>query len=189
MRSRRMLAVAVLAAALAALIPEPAWAHASLLTTRPAAGATVTEPVPDVVLTFSESIQARFSVIAVDGPDGASYSKGSVTVAGATVRQDVYPLRSGSYRVAWRVVSVDGHPVSGEFRFTVNLPAQLEPSAGPSTAGPVASAAPAGGAPAGGAPAGGASGSSWVSWLIPAAALAGLIAAAVLWLRRTRQAR
>ncbi|MDT5026157.1 MAG: copper resistance protein [Micromonosporaceae bacterium] len=55
-----------------------------------------------------------------------------------TAYQDVYVLRSGSYTVAWRVVSADGHPVSGEFVFAVNLPARLEPTGSPPTNAPAA---------------------------------------------------
>jgi hypothetical protein len=44
------------------------------------------------------------------------------------VHQPVYPLRSGSYTVEWRVVSADTHPVQGRFEFTVALPPELEPT-------------------------------------------------------------
>jgi len=57
-------------------------------------------------------------------------------------------LSSGSYRVDWRVVSSDGHPVSGEFVFHVSSPVTPDSAlAAPATAG-----ADAGGADAVGDP-------------------------------------
>lgn len=113
------------------LVPAAAWAHSRLEATNPAASATVTAPLSEVTLTFNEHVHQQFSVVVVHGPGGVSYSKGDVQVIDNVVHQPVYPLKSGSYTVAWRVVSADGHPVEGQFGFTVALPAQLEPSAGP----------------------------------------------------------
>jgi hypothetical protein len=42
------------------------------------------------------------------------------------------PLRNGTYTVAYRVVSVDGHTVQGSYLFTVTDPA-LPPAAVPAT--------------------------------------------------------
>jgi methionine-rich copper-binding protein CopC len=111
--------------------PPAAWAHSRLLATTPPAAATVTVPISEVALTFSEPVQQRFSVVVVDGPGGRSYSDGPVRVVDTTVHQPVYPLKSGSYTVRWRVVSADGHPVQGRFGFTVALPTHPEPSADP----------------------------------------------------------
>lgn len=40
-------------------------------------------------------------------------------------------LRSGAYRVVWRIVSADGHPVDGDFIFTVGNPAAGTPAPAP----------------------------------------------------------
>jgi methionine-rich copper-binding protein CopC len=128
----------VLAVALATVLATPpaAWAHSRLLATTPPASATVTAPISEVTLTFNEPVQQRFSFVVVSGPGGRSYSHGPVRVVDTTVHQPVYPLKSGSYAVQWRVVSADGHPVQGRFGFTVALPTGLEPSAGPPSPGP-----------------------------------------------------
>ncbi|GAA1820491.1 copper resistance protein CopC [Planosporangium flavigriseum] len=132
-RPARLIA-AMLFAVLATVpvLPQTAWAHSQLRATTPAASSTVTAPISEVTLTFNEPVQQRFSIVVVDGPGGVNYSDGPVRVVDSTVHQPVRPLRSGSYTVQWRVVSADGHPVEGSFGFTVALPAQLEPSAGPS---------------------------------------------------------
>jgi len=123
-----------------------AWAHSTLLGTSPGDGEVVTTPIGEVVLTFNELVHQKFSTVVVTGPDGASYGNGSLQVIDAKVHQPVWPLHSGAYRVAWRVISADGHPVSGEFGFQVTLPPSLEPTADP----PSPQAAPAAGGGGGG---------------------------------------
>jgi hypothetical protein len=129
MLTTALLTTTVLAAVLVA--PPAGWAHSRLRASTPAASATVAAPIGEVTLTFNEPVQQRFSVVVVDGPGGLSYGHGPVRVVDTTVHQPVYPLKSGSYTVQWRVVSADSHPVEGRFGFTVALPPQLEPSARP----------------------------------------------------------
>jgi methionine-rich copper-binding protein CopC len=114
-----------------AVLPAPASAHSVLLGTSPADGAAVTTMTSEVTLTFNEPVMGRFSTVAVTGPDGVAYGDGALQVIDNIVHQPVFPLRSGNYQVAWRVVSADGHPVSGTFAFTVTLPADLEPTITP----------------------------------------------------------
>jgi methionine-rich copper-binding protein CopC len=133
-RRAALLITAVLGTVLAA--PPAAWAHSQLRATTPAASQTVTAPVGEVTLTFNDPVHQRFSTVAVSGPGGLSYSDGPVRVVDTTVHQPVYPLKSGTYTVQWRVVSADSHPVEGRFGFTVALPAHLEPSAGPPSPAP-----------------------------------------------------
>lgn len=123
--SRRAVRVAatalVVGAALAVLAgPRQAAAHSSLIGTSPKQGGTVTSPVKNVKLRFSEDVQARFATVAVTDPDGEKVSAGKPAVRGGTVEQPVTAFREpGKYLVGWRVVSADGHPVSGKFAFTV----------------------------------------------------------------------
>jgi methionine-rich copper-binding protein CopC len=176
-RRPRSVAGVRLAAARSLLIPVviamilgpalPAWAHSRLLQTAPAASTTVTAPVPEVTLTFNEHVHQQFSVVVVSGPGGVSYSDGHVQVVDDVVHQKVYPLRSGSYTVEWRVVSADTHPVQGTFGFTVTLPPDLEPTAAPSSPVPSRLATPMAGH----------RGAPWWSWLVGAAVIgaAGLV--------------
>lgn len=133
--------------------------HSVLLATSPAAGSVVTRAMAEVTLTFDEPVRASFSAVTVTGPDARPYGHGELSVLDNVVHQRVYPLRSGDYEVDWRVVSGDGHPVTGTFRFSVRLPEGQEPSVGP----PVAVAAP--------------DDRRWLWWWVLAGA--GLLAAAV----------
>lgn len=142
-RHSRRLAV-ILSVTLVALLlgGTPAWAHSRLLHTSPGDGAVDTVLTTSVVLTFNEMVKQRFTTVVVQGAEGMSYSRGSVRVVDENVTQEVYPLPSGAYHVAWRAISADGHPVQGEFRFTVALPAGAEPTVRPPAT--VAAAVPSG---------------------------------------------
>ncbi|WP_245563579.1 copper resistance CopC family protein [Longispora albida] len=135
---KRALVVSALAAAGVLAFAAPAAAHSSLNSTNPTDGATITTPISDVKLRFNEPVDGRFSTVAVNGPGGVSYSTGKLTVTDTEVSQPVKPLKAGKYDVAWRVVSADGHPISGTFTFTADVlaapaavPGDPEPSDGP----------------------------------------------------------
>ena len=58
------------------------------------------------------------AVIQVHGPDGRFYSDGCTAVAGPSAETQVVLGAPGEYTVAWKVVSTDGHPISGTWAFT-----------------------------------------------------------------------
>jgi copper resistance protein C len=97
---------------------SPANAHNVLVRTSPVDGSTVAT-LPDViVLTFDEPGRADGTVVAVTGPAG-NVASGAAMLIDSDVRQAVGAgSPSGRYTVDWRVVSDDGHPVTGSFSFT-----------------------------------------------------------------------
>jgi copper resistance protein C len=136
---------ATLAAAAAALLvmllpAQPAWAHAKLVKSDPADGATVTAPLTAVGFTFTEMVKQQFSTVVVTGADGVSYSDGTPKSVDKTLTQPVRPLPGGAIRVVWRTVSVDGHPIEGQFTFTNAAPAPTgaDPSGPPPATEPAA---------------------------------------------------
>lgn len=131
-RHARRLGLVALAGLLAAVLPgTPALAHSQLQHTFPADGTSITSPVSQVTLTFNEMVRGTFTTVVVAGPGNRSYSDGHVKVIDDDVFQAVYPLKSGPYTVSWRAISADGHPVDGQFHFSVSLPANEEPAAYP----------------------------------------------------------
>ena len=109
----------MLAALVLVYVASPASAHSVLLATAPVASGRVPSTPASVVLTFNEMPQGRYSNIHVFGPDGARRDSGHVRVLNDTVTEDLGGSRpAGRYVVDWRVVSADGHPVSGQFTFT-----------------------------------------------------------------------
>lgn len=118
-RSAAALVVAILAAAVLGAVP--ASAHAVLTATTPERGATVTEQLDVVTLQFSEAV--AFPQVQITGPGGERVEEGLPVEGGQSVEQALPPvLEHGTYAVAFRVTSDDGHPVEGEFEFSYEGP-------------------------------------------------------------------
>lgn len=138
----------VLAATLAVLVAAPAWAHTRLVSSTPSQGGSAEAPT-EVVLVFSEPVQAGLSAMSVRGADGGEQASGPPAEGadGASVAQALRaPLEPGTYTVAYRVLAGDGHPVTGSFEITAVAPAGAAPApaapAASSPATPVASPVP-----------------------------------------------
>lgn len=128
-----------------------AAAHTSLVGSEPPSSASVTSPLTAVVLTFSEDINPAFADVAVTSSDGRNWVSGSASVEGPRLTVDIGPDRlvNGLYTVGYRVVSADGHPVSGSYTFTVaGVQEQTQPTTAPSAEAP-STAEPSPPAPAG----------------------------------------
>jgi len=110
-------------AALAAVASTPrAEAHAQLDHASPAVGSTVKAAPKEVTLSFTEAVEPKFSSIEVQNAKGAAMQSGTAKgVAGNTAQLTVVvkPLAAGTYKVNWRVLSVDTHRTRGSFSFTV----------------------------------------------------------------------
>ncbi|MFD5574469.1 copper resistance CopC family protein [Streptomyces cadmiisoli] len=121
----------VVPAALAALAATagPAAAHTELEAAGPGANARLTALPPRVTLTFSDTMTQKFAEVAVTAPNGDAAAQGEPQVEGRTV---TLPLDTdapaGRYTVGYRVVSADGHPVSGSYTFTVEKAADPTPT-------------------------------------------------------------
>ncbi|GAA4582346.1 hypothetical protein GCM10023194_16820 [Planotetraspora phitsanulokensis] len=109
--------VLCLGGALVAAFASPALAHDSLKSSSPAKNAVVST-LDRIELEFSAHV--TFPVVILHDAAGRRFESGKPRADGPKVTQDVAgPLPSGSYVVAWRVVSSDGHPIEGEIPFTV----------------------------------------------------------------------
>lgn len=79
-----------------------------------------TDELAGVTLQFSDEVLDIGHEIRVTDADGTPVNDGSPTVSGRDVTQNVTSgLPAGSYSVAWRVVSSDGHPIEGFLAFMV----------------------------------------------------------------------
>jgi copper transport protein len=124
MGHRRFRVLVVVAAGVFALWPaSPASAHALLMHTTPAAGDILQTPPAQVSMRFSEPVRPVGGQVQALGPDGSRVDTGPPETTGTNL---VLRLRTGlpngTYRVSYRIVSVDGHPVSGGFTFSVGVP-------------------------------------------------------------------
>ena len=114
-----------------------ASAHAELVRITPGVDARLTTAPKDVVLEFSEAVNASFATVVATSATGVSVTSGKPSVVGAMVTQALIPrMAAGTYRVAFRVVSNDGHPVTGESSFTLTLAPTTSPSTSPPSPSP-----------------------------------------------------
>jgi methionine-rich copper-binding protein CopC len=132
--------------ALGILIAGPApqaLAHADLILSSPDDGARLAEVPAQVELTFSEDLLPETVVVSVEDSTGLVIRVLEYQVDGADVIVTWPPGLSGSdYTVNYRVVSQDGHPVSGSLAFTVDgAPVATAPSASPASVDPEAASA------------------------------------------------
>jgi copper transport protein len=145
MSPRRTTPTALVALLIALALPAGASAHATLESASPGAGATLRQAPRVVTLRFDESVETQFGALRVLDARGRRVDDAHVTRPGGRASQLAVGLRrglgTGGYTVAYRVISDEGHPVSGAFGFQVGARAAVPgasiapvaPGAGPLT--------------------------------------------------------
>lgn len=150
-RIRRTTLAIATTAALVLVLGAVARAHATLVSAEPPQNAVLATSPSRVRLVFDEELDpslARVSLIAGNGRSSELRVSGDPR----DVRAIIAPLASlapGAYRVHWRVVSADGHPVDGSYVFTVGASRAAPP---PLDSSSVQENATWGGPPIAGAP-------------------------------------
>lgn len=137
---RRASATVATAGALMALAAAPAAAHDELLSTTPQEGAVLETAPEQIELTFSGAIMDIGNEVRVMDSTGESVTAGEPELDGTRVIQPMTNpgAQDETYRVVWRVVSSDGHPIDGTFSYEVGDGADTvtTPGAGESPAAP-----------------------------------------------------
>jgi copper transport protein len=117
LRPRTVLLVGLLAVLFS---PDVASAHARLIRSVPADGAVVARAPEAVRVVFDDTVRVSSGVKAIRNGDGSVLAGEARVERGKTL---VVPLRSGlrdgDYSVLWRVLSDDGHTLSGVIAFGV----------------------------------------------------------------------
>jgi len=139
-----LLASCILAlAALLALGAAPASAHDQLLASTPADGAALDGSPTEVTLRYSDSVLTIGAIVLLVDQDEHNWITGDPILDGSDVTARVDgTLPTGTYEIRWRVVSADGHPISGLIPFTVGdaAPAERTPATSTPSAGAAISA-------------------------------------------------
>ncbi|MEZ5110279.1 MAG: copper resistance protein CopC [Microbacteriaceae bacterium] len=117
----RTIAMGVLAAALAFFATSTAAsAHDSLISSSPEEGQRLEAAPAEVSLRFTADVLPIGAAVIVSDAADRDWVSGEVVLVGDTVTA---PLEAGmpdaGYELRWRVVSSDGHPISGLIPFTV----------------------------------------------------------------------
>jgi copper transport protein len=129
---RTLVLLALLAPFGSVAASPPALMHATLLSSEPAAKATLTTSPTRIRLVFSEEVEPSLGRIRLVAPDGSIVTlkqAGDPHDVSALIGPITSPLAAGVYRVEWRIVSEDGHPIDGKYSFTVAPSASSTPPA------------------------------------------------------------
>jgi methionine-rich copper-binding protein CopC len=118
-----------------ALFSSPAQAHDLLIDITPAAGEVVTSSTFQATLTFNNNL------LSIAGEQNAGletklsgtedWVSHEVLVHGPTLTAQIELTESGAYDIRWKVVSSDGHGITGDSSIVLELP---EPVASPEPA-------------------------------------------------------
>ena len=123
------LRIALLLASILGLLALSAGAavHEELRDAMPASGDTLSAAPDQLRLTFINPVQLGLAHVTLIGPQG-SVELGDLRRASEAANVLVAPVRgqlvAGTYTVHWQVAGTDGHPVRGEYTFTIRPDAE-----------------------------------------------------------------
>lgn len=104
------------------LFSSQALAHTGLKDSTPKDGEVLTKPIQELTLIFQTKVE-QTSKVNVLNSKGEPVNLGNFVIEGnemwATFLQ---PLDNGNYKVDWEIIGADGHPIEGEFAFSVKVP-------------------------------------------------------------------
>ena len=120
--ARRFERSAIMIALLAMFWVSEAAAHARLIKSAPAADAVLNHSPAAISLWFNETPEVEFSSIQVLDTSAQVVFKGELkpTPEPNGLSLQVPRLSAGNYQIHYRILSVDGHVLEGEFRFRID---------------------------------------------------------------------
>jgi len=120
----------------------PAFAHDELIGSNPKDGSSIPVAPERITLYFEEPPAAGPTALTVAGPAGDSVVAGLPVISGSTVYAPLNAVtKSGHYTITFRIMSDDGHPVSGTLGFTLTATAKAANAAAGPVTNPAAAAA------------------------------------------------
>ncbi|MGV9558979.1 copper resistance CopC/CopD family protein [Streptomyces sp. NPDC003522] len=109
-----------------------ASAHAALRDADPADGSVLPSAPRSITLTFTESVGLIDDTFRVFDPRNGRVETGAAQHADgrSDTARVTLPARlgTGTFTVAWRVVSQDSHPIAGAFTFSIGAPSPTPPA-------------------------------------------------------------
>ncbi|MDR3440482.1 copper homeostasis periplasmic binding protein CopC [Telmatospirillum sp.] len=118
---RRDLQIFLTALLLSFACANPAFAHAHLVSSAPAANDMAMPAPTELRLQFSEGIELKFAKVTLAGSNKKAVATGVVKLDPHDDKLLIVPLAApledGKYTVDWEVVSTDGHKTKGEYSF------------------------------------------------------------------------
>jgi methionine-rich copper-binding protein CopC len=123
MKVRLFSGAMVLAAAVTLIASAPADMHLRLVKAEPAVDGTVTAAPKEIRLFFSEAPEIRATRVIITNGAKTEIAVAAVHADEKDGKIVITPvtgaIEPGAYTVTWRTMAKDGHPVNGEFKFTM----------------------------------------------------------------------
>ncbi|MDF9759661.1 methionine-rich copper-binding protein CopC [Peribacillus simplex] len=104
------------------LFSKQVLAHTSLEDSTPKDGEVITEPIRELTLIFGTKVEQN-SRISVSNSNGEPVKLGNFVIEEEEMWANfLQPLKNGNYKVDWKIIGADGHPIEGTFTFSVDVP-------------------------------------------------------------------
>jgi copper resistance protein C len=120
---QRLISLLCASAFAASISAPPAYAHAFLDHAVPGVRMTVSGPVREIRIWYTQGVVTAFSAVTVTSSTGSAIPASRPVTASADQQTIVVhlgrALGPGTYTVNWRALSVDTHTTTGSFHFTV----------------------------------------------------------------------
>lgn len=120
---KRVLLAAAACSLLLMLAPASAFAHAYVVSSNPAANEALDTSPVEFVIDFNEPLEQGFHELAIIGPSGDNVADREARIDPDTPYRLTVTLQpnlpEGLYTAKWKVVSGDGHAISGTIPFQI----------------------------------------------------------------------
>ena len=115
--------ILVSAIAILLMTSPMAQAHSRVVSSNPAAGSTITKMPAAISFTANEELVKlngkEISKISLVAADKSEVKLGAISANKLTISAPILQkiFKSGAYTINYRIISADGHPVSGTIKF------------------------------------------------------------------------
>ena len=104
-----------------------ALAHTGLESSSPQNGDVINEEFQQITLTFEGKVE-QGSKFELQNSTGESIPIENIALSeNEIIGNFSNPLENGEYLVNWKIIGADGHPIEGEFSFSVDVPVTEAP--------------------------------------------------------------
>ncbi len=108
----------IIVAIAATTIATSVWAHSKSEKTEPVDGSTVAS-VETIAIGFDKPMRVTAIKLTLDGAEAGIERETGLEPVKRFLARPADDLGPGTYKVEWRGLSADGHPMNGSFSFTV----------------------------------------------------------------------
>lgn len=135
-RVRNLVAAVAVSAAVVLITAVPASAHDELVASSPAMDEKLESAPAGVSLSFSDDVLPMGAAVIVVDESGKDWVAGEPVLDEATVTAELKKgMPDAGYELRWRVVSSDGHPISGVIPFTIGAGQPFSDTSAPAAGG------------------------------------------------------